>query len=225
MSKRYYPLFFDLEGKGVLVVGGGEVARRKVETLLDYNARISIVSRDLDGTIKGWVDEGKVRYLGSEFRDEFLRDMWVVIAATNDKGLNHRVSESARKKGLLVNAVDQPEDCNFIVPSIIHRGDLVIAVSTSGKSPALAKKIRRELEDRFGEEYALFLIFMGRLRKEILARGHSQKENQVLFQEVVDSPLLDALAASDRKRIHTILREILPGDLPLAPLLEDPAKS
>jgi precorrin-2 dehydrogenase / sirohydrochlorin ferrochelatase len=223
MSKRYYPLFFDLEGKGVLVVGGGEVARRKVETLLDYDACISIVSRDLDGTIKGWVDHGKVRYLGSEFRDEFLRDMWVVIAATNDKKLNHRVSESARKKGLLVNAVDQPEDCNFIVPSIIHRGDLVIAVSTSGKSPALAKKIRRELEDQFGEEYARFLIFMGRLRKEILARGHSQKENQVLFQAVVDSPLLDALAASDRKRIHTILREILPGDLPLASLLEDPA--
>jgi len=110
--------------------------------------------------------------------------------------------------GLLINAVDQPEDCNFIVPSALRRGDLRIAVSTSGKSPALAKKVREDLEEHFGNEYESFLVLMGKLRKEILSRGLSQKENSRIFRELVESPILEAIGREEWGQVASILKRI-----------------
>ena len=147
----YYPVLLELESKNVLVVGGGKVAQRKVETLLEYGALLSIVSKELTDNLEVLVEVQKVHLLGDEFNDKHLDNIFLVVAATNDKQLNHRVSESAKKRGLLINAVDQPPDCNFIVPSIIKKGDLLISISTSGKSPALAKRLREEMETQFGK--------------------------------------------------------------------------
>ena len=149
----YYPVFLQLEDKIALVVGGGKVAQRKVETLLRCGASIHIISKVLTDKLKRLINSSDVRFLGEEMRDEFLDDAFIVIAATDDKKLNSEVSLRARNRGLLVNAVDQPADCNFIVPSIVRKGDLSIAISTSGKSPALAKRIRKELDGQFGNEY------------------------------------------------------------------------
>ena len=121
-----YPIFLQLEDKIALVVGGGRVAQRKVETLLKCGAVIHIISRVLTDKLKELIDSNKVRLLGEVMRDEFLDDVFIVIAATDDKELNSRVSEIARNRGLLVNAVDQPADCNFIVPSIVRKGDLTL---------------------------------------------------------------------------------------------------
>ena len=140
---------------------------------------------------------------------------FLVVAATDNPSLNRRVSEVARRKGLLVNAVDQPSDCNFIVPSILKRGDLVIAVSTSGKSPALARSIREALEGVFGEEYEALLVLMGRLRGEILARGRSPEENKEVFQEVIRSDILAAIRENDMEKIASLLSEIL--EKPISP--------
>ncbi|MBW2096406.1 MAG: bifunctional precorrin-2 dehydrogenase/sirohydrochlorin ferrochelatase [Deltaproteobacteria bacterium] len=153
----YYPIFLNLSYKKALVVGGGLVAQRKVETLLEHGASTSVVSQKLTVRLKELAEEKKIQYLGPEFSEEYLDDMFLVIAATDDQELNHRVSLCAQERGLLVNAVDQPEDCNFIVPSIVRRGDLQVAISTSGKSPALARKLRQELEVQFGEEYEKLL--------------------------------------------------------------------
>jgi precorrin-2 dehydrogenase/sirohydrochlorin ferrochelatase len=114
---------------------------------------------------------------------------------------------------LLINAVDQPSDCNFIVPSIVKRGDLLIAISTSGKSPALAKKLRKELEVQFGGEYETFLTLMGCLREEILSMGLSQGENSRILNEIVDSDILKSLVQGDIVGVDSTLRRILPGDL------------
>jgi precorrin-2 dehydrogenase/sirohydrochlorin ferrochelatase len=132
----------------------------------------------------------------------------MVIAATDDAALNRQVSRATQEMGLLINAVDQPEDCNFIVPSALRRGDLRIAVSTSGKSPALAKKVREDLEEHFGSEYESFLVLMGRLRKEILSRGLSQKENSRIFRELVGSPILEAIGREEWGQVASILKNI-----------------
>ena len=204
----YYPIFVDLEGKNIVVVGGGRVAQRKIETLLEYGAVVHLIARDLTPALSRYTKAGDIRLLGQEFRENYLSDVFMVIAATDDPLLNQRVSRSARDKGLLINAVDQPSECNFIVPSILRRGDLLIAVSTSGKSPALAKKIRERLEDKFGSEYELTLVLMGRLRKEILSRGLSQEENRRIFRELVDSDILEAIGKKDWNEIAAIFNRI-----------------
>ena len=216
----FYPVCIELEGKTVLVVGGGRVAQRKVETLLKFGASIRIVSRKLTNKLKGLVESKEIHHIGEEFRDEHLDGAFLVIAATDDERLNHKVSESAQKRHLLINAVDQPSECNFIVPSIVNRGDLLIAISTSGKSPALAKKLRKELEVQFGGEYETFLTLMGCLREEILSMGLSQDEKSRIFNEIVDSDILKSLAQGDIAGVESTLRRILPGDLAITKCLK-----
>jgi precorrin-2 dehydrogenase/sirohydrochlorin ferrochelatase len=217
----YYPILLDLGGKKALVVGGGRVARRKVEGLLEFGASIGIVAKDLASELKTLVDSGTIRLLGQEFEDRNLDDVCLVIAATDDRKLNHQIAEAARKRGLLVNAVDQPSDCNFIVPSVLKRGELLIAISTSGKTPALAKKIREELDGQFGTEYETFLDLMGRLRKEILAMGLSQEENRGVFHEMIESGILEAISENDPAKVRSILSEILPHGIDIRKIIND----
>jgi len=217
----YYPVFLQLEGMTALVVGGGAVARRKVETLLEFGAKVSIVSRELTPELRTLVDRGDIRFLGQEMEDLFLNDVSLIIAATDDPALNHRVSQAARARGLLVNAVDQPADCTFIVPSIVQRGDLLVAISTSGKSPALSKKIRKKLEAAFGDEYAEFLALMGKVREAILAMGLPQRENSRIFHEIVDSDMIDALAHKDDEAARAILKKILPAGMDIEQILKE----
>jgi len=217
----YYPVFLQLEDKIALVVGGGKVAQRKVETLLRYGASIHIISKVLTDKLKQLVNSSEVRLLGEEMRDDFLDGVFIVIAATDDKELNSRVSAIARKRGLLVNAVDQPADCNFIVPSIVRKGDFSIAISTSGKSPALAKKIRKELHGQFGNEYEAFLNLMGGLRKKVLAMSLSQEENSRIFHEIVEGGIIQALAQNDLDKVESSLARILPQEINIKDLLSD----
>ena len=211
----YYPVFVQLEGKKVVVVGGGNVAYRKVLALLECGAAIHLAGRELTQALKQMVENEEIHFLGQEFKDEYLNHAFMIIAATDDKDLNHHISTCAREKGVWVNAVDQPPDCDFIVPSILKRGDLQIAISTSGKSPALARKIRKRLEAQFGPEYETFLTMMGRLRKEILSLGLSQKENSRIFQKIVDSDLLENFSDGFSRGMEEYLKIILPEEVNL----------
>ena len=205
----YYPILIQLKGMKAVVVGGGVVAQRKIDTLLAYHADVHVISRELTPKLRKYLEEQRIKLCGHEFEDSHLDGAFVVIAATDDPLLNRRVSKKASARGLLVNAVDQPTDCNFIVPSVLRRGDLLVAVSTSGKSPAFAKKIRLELEGQFGDEYGSFLVLMGRLREEILEKELSQDENKQIFHQLVNSPILDAIAEKDWNEVATILNRIM----------------
>ena len=216
----YYPIFLDLTNKKTLVVGGGLVALRKVETLLNYGASVSLVSRELTPRLKELVEGRRARYVGPEFHEKHLKGIFLVIAATDDAVMNHKVSLRAQERGLLINAVDQPDDCNFIVPSIMRRGDFQVAVSTSGKSPALAKKIRQKMELEFGDEYEKLLLLMGDIRKVILSEGLPQGQNRQLFKKIIESDILEAIANKDRDRIKTILKSILGDRFDRVPILE-----
>jgi precorrin-2 dehydrogenase/sirohydrochlorin ferrochelatase len=216
----YYPIFLDLKDKEILVVGGGKVAERKIEALLTCGAKIKVVSSKITDRLNKIVEVYGLRYFNEEFRKKHLEGVFLVIAATDDGTLNHKISKMAKKKGLLINAVDQPPDCNFIVPSVVKKGDLLIAISTSGKSPALAKKLREQLDKQFGNEYKDFLVLMGCLRKEILAKGLSQKENSRIFHEIVESDILDALAREDWNRVESTLSRNLPDSFALKECLK-----
>ena len=206
---RFYPILVDLQGKKALVVGGGKVAQRKIESLLEHGATVQVVAKELTASLEELRRAGRIEFLGEEFSETFVDGVFVVFAATDDAALNRRVSRTAQQRSLLVNAVDQPADCNFIVPSVLSRGDLVIAVSTSGKSPAFARKVRVELEQSFGEEYGLFLNLMGNLRKEILRLGLSQEENKSTFEDLVTSDLLTAIREKNWDLASQIIEKVL----------------
>ena len=204
----YYPILLDLREIKAVVVGGGQVAQRKIETLLKYKAEVCVIAKELTPDLKMHLAADRIKWIGKDYDEQDLDGALLVIAATDDTLLNRRVSGDAKRKGILINAVDQPADCTFIVPSILERGDLLIAISTSGHSPMLAKKIRRTLETQFGKEYALFLRLMGRLRKEILAQGFSQDENRRIFQDLVESPILEAIGQERWDAVASMIKEI-----------------
>lgn len=210
---KYFPVMLAVEGRRVLVVGGGKVAERKVETLLEYGAEVLLVSREVTPALQALAESGRIHYLGQAYEPSCLSGAFLAVAATDDAELNHVVSEDAQARGILINAVDQPADCTFILPSIVKRGDLVLAVSTSGRSPATAKRIRRSLETLFGPEYALFLRMMGCIREAVMALGLTQEENSRVFHELAGSRALEAIGRGAWPEVEAILAGILPGGL------------
>jgi precorrin-2 dehydrogenase/sirohydrochlorin ferrochelatase len=206
---RYYPVFLDLQEASCLVVGGGQVGERKVKTLLSCGAKVHLVSLNLTPSLEEEVRQGRVRLLGPEFLPEHLEGMFLVIGATDDPEVNRRISLEARSRNLLCNIVDKPRECNFIVPSQVHRGDLVIAVSTGGRSPALAKKIRQDLEILFPDIYSIYVTLLGRVREYILEQGFTQAKNQKIFESLIESPILEGLRRGDREDLTKQLMGLL----------------
>ncbi|WP_045219844.1 precorrin-2 dehydrogenase/sirohydrochlorin ferrochelatase family protein [Desulfonatronum thioautotrophicum] len=212
---RYYPILLDLHDKACLVVGVGQVGTRKVRTLLSCApGRLRIVdTREPDACWRELIEQGLVEYQVRSFSPEDLDGCFLVIASTSDEALNWKISRMCAQRGILCNIVDQPEKCSFILPAMHSQGDLTIAVSTSGSSPALAKKIREDLGACFGPEYARFLAIMRRLRPILLELGLPTATNTALFRELTQSQLLDAVQSGDDSRILEVLRRHLPESL------------
>ena len=211
----YYPIFLDLENQNVLVVGGGEVAERKILNLLRYGCRIHVVSPELTSQLEKLVAEKKIQHIPEQSLNEAMSEVYMVIAATDDPVVNGQIASLAKEQGLLFNAVDQPRDCNFIMPSIVKSEDLQIAISTGGKSPALAKKIRKEMQTQFGSEYGSFVKLLGMLRTEVLARGDRPSKNKRTFENLVNSDLLELIRKGDIDGIRAALRSILGKSFPV----------
>jgi len=210
----YYPVFLDLSGKKTVVIGGGTVAERKIEKLLECRALVHVISRELTPELHIRSKKGDIKHIGYEFDEGSFEDAFLIIVATDDKTLNQLVSGIARKRNILVNVADQPEECNFIVPSVIKRGDLQIAISTSGKSPAMAKKIREALSSQFGAEYESFLNMMANIRKQLLSEVTSGQEDRArIFHELVDSGLLESIKKKDLSGVASELQGILKKDI------------
>ena len=206
---KYYPIHLDIRDRNCLVVGGGAVGTRKVNTLLTCGARVTVVSPAPAPQLKKLAAEGSIILRARAYRSADLKDMFLVIGATDDEKLNRQISEDAEQISILCNIADRPEACNFILPSVVQRGDLVITVSTSGQSPALAKRLRRKLEEQFGEEYADFLLLMGAIRKKLLGQAHEPEAHKALFNQLIDSDLVELLQQSKKEEINLLLYEIL----------------
>jgi precorrin-2 dehydrogenase / sirohydrochlorin ferrochelatase len=164
VDRLYMPLYVRFEGKRCLVVGGGKVAFRKVEALLGSGAVVTVVSPRATRSLAEAAKRDALQWWKRTFRESDMEGMWFVVAATSNRVENERVFRLAEDEKILCNVVDQPDLCSAIFPAVVERGDLQIAVSTSGTSPAMAAVIRRELDDQFGEEYALALEILAKLR-------------------------------------------------------------
>ena len=206
---RYYPIHLDIKNRNCLVVGGGAVGTRKVNTLLECGARVIVVSPNPTSQLTKLASKGAIRLTRRAYRSDDLDGAFLVIGATDDESLNQQISNDAALTHTLCNIADRPEACNFILPSIIQRGDLVITISTSGKSPALAKQLRQKLETQFGKEYAQFLLLMGAIRKKLLGRAHEPEAHKTLFNQLIDSDLIQLMQAGKTEEINSLLYKIL----------------
>lgn len=202
MTNLFYPIFLNLNKQKCLVIGGGKVAERKVNSLLECGAQVKVVSPEITEKLKEMVKSGTIEHICRKFCSSDLDDVFLVISATSDEDLNNKIAQECRKRNILVNVVDDPEKCSFIVPSVVRRGDLSIAISTSGKSPALAKKIRQELEAYFGPEYGEFLEIMGEIRKKILTEIPSQEERKKVFNKLIQSDILELLKRGNKQLVE-----------------------
>ncbi len=206
---QYYPINLDIKNRKCLIVGGGAVGTRKVNTLLECGARVTVVSPEPTPQLTRLASAGSITLEKRDYRSDDITGMFLVIGATDDESLNHQVSKDAEQAHILCNIADRPEVCNFILPSIVRRGDLVITVSTSGKSPALAKRLRKQLETQFGQEYADFLLLMGAIRRKLLAQAHEPEAHKDLFHKLIESNILNLMHAGKKEDVNMLLYKIL----------------
>ncbi len=208
----FYPALLDLRGRLVLLVGGGRVAARKLTSLLEAGARVRLVAPELCPETRERVGAPGVELRQRGFEAGDLKGAWLVISATDDETLNRAVAQAAERARVFVNVVDVPPLCSFIVPAVVRRGELTLAVSTGGASPAAAKRLRQELQKQFGPEWGVYLAILRAARQKLTALGRPAEQNRPLFYALVDSELLARVAAGDAAGAEAVLARVLgPG--------------
>lgn len=185
-----YPVNLRLAGKKCVVVGGGEVASRKVASLLECGAKVTLISPAVVPGLAELIDQNKIECLCRPYQPGDLAGAFLVIGATDDEQVNRQVASEAQEQGILVNAVDDPPYCSFYVPAVIRRGPLCISISTTGTSPWLARKLREELAEQYGPEYGVLLEIMGEARAEVLRRVADPGLRRRIFKELGELELL-----------------------------------
>ena len=213
MAVKYYPINLDITNKRCLVVGGGDVAERKVQRLLECGARSVVIGKTLTPGLEAMKRNGRIDHIDDDYDESYINDAFLVIGATDCDNINADMAKIGRDRGILVNIVDDPDKCDFILPSLFQQGDLIIAISTSGKSPALAKKLRQEMEGKYGPEYNTLLDILGKLRERIMIRGHSSDDNKRTFESIVNSDILHFIREKDWDRVKTIIHDATDEDI------------
>jgi precorrin-2 dehydrogenase/sirohydrochlorin ferrochelatase len=202
---KYYPIFLDIRGKICVIVGGGEVAARKAERLLDCGAKVFIISPKLSPALAALKEKSLICHIAAAYSGDLIQGAALVIGATDDEKTNAKISSDARSKGIPVNIVDDPQKCDFILPSVVQRGDLAITIGTGGKSPALARHLREELEAKYGEEYKIFLNILGNLRVKMEKNAGVGKD---WFESMLAAGILDSIKNKDIKKVKEIVQKI-----------------
>jgi siroheme synthase-like protein len=200
----YYPLFLSIKGRKCVVVGGGRVALRKVGVLLEHGANVEVISPDLCAELAELARSGEICAVAREYRVGDLKNAFVAIAATDNSEINQSVVAEARRRAVLVNVVDDAENSDFIAPSYLRRGEVAIAISTGGTSPALARKICSRLQKELGSEYASLVHLVGEVRAEV--RQQKMEIDSDVWQEALDIDLLlDLLRQGKKEEARAVL--------------------
>ncbi len=205
----YFPVYLQLSGRPVVVFGGGAVAERKIQSLSAAGAEVTVVSPKITKNLEALVKQGRLKHRPRSYRRGDLSGFILAFAATDDEPINARIAQEAAAGGLLVNVADKPELCSFILPSVLTRGDLIVAVSTSGQSPALAKKIRQDLESYFGPEYEEYLQMMARVRERAMKEINEASRREALYRTILDSDLLKWLRSGERGKAQLFIEQAL----------------
>ncbi|MDQ0215870.1 precorrin-2 dehydrogenase/sirohydrochlorin ferrochelatase [Oikeobacillus pervagus] len=195
----YYPIMINLQEKKVVVVGGGKVAERKVLHLIESHADVTVVSPNMTKTLRVMSEQHQITWLRKYFEEDDLRDAVLVFAATNDSEINEKVRKSAQPQQF-VNVVDQPKKSDFHVPSMVRKGRLNIAISTTGASPILAKIIKKDLESKYGEEYEEYLDFLYEARQQIILEVKDSAMKRQLLSAIASPEFLESDQRNERLR-------------------------
>jgi precorrin-2 dehydrogenase/sirohydrochlorin ferrochelatase len=218
LAMALLPIFVEVGDRPVLVVGGGAVALRKVEGLRKAGASVTVISPRLTARLKKLADQGALRHIERRYRPGDMGGFSLIYAATDDAALERKLFAEAQRLGLMINVAGQPELCSFIVPASIRRGDLLVAISTAGASPALARRLRQQLELALGPEYEALVDLMGRARRrlrESLCDGRSRMRR---LNALADSEIGECLRRHDLERVDRLLAEHLGEGFDLAAL-------
>ncbi|HXY23727.1 MAG TPA: bifunctional precorrin-2 dehydrogenase/sirohydrochlorin ferrochelatase [Candidatus Acidoferrum sp.] len=190
-------MFLKLTGRACLVVGAGAIGESKIASLLEAEGKIQVVAPKASEQVQGWAEEKKIEWHAREWQPDDLDGMFLVVGATSSTELHQRIFEEAQRRGVLCNIVDVPDLCDFYYPAVVQRGALQIAISTSGQSPALAQRLRKELEDEFGPEYEAWLDHLGAEREKLFASIMDPEGRKHLLHDLASA---EAFKAFVRKR-------------------------
>jgi precorrin-2 dehydrogenase / sirohydrochlorin ferrochelatase len=193
-----FPMFLKLAEKHCLVVGAGKVGEPKIGSLIDTGARIHVVAIAASDTVREWADAGKIQLDLRAFSEEDLDGKFLAVVATASNNLNELIYREANRRGVLCNVVDVPDYCDFFYPAVVRRGDLQIAISTAGKSPSLAQKLRQQLERQFGPGYAEWLEQLGETRRLILASDLDKERKLELLHSLASREAFEAVLAESQ---------------------------
>ncbi len=205
MSK-FYPIYLNVKGKKCVIIGGGKVAYRKACSLREAGADTVVVSPEFCSEI---VDDGGFDLVKESYDERFLDGALLAIASTDNESINQKVALDAGKRDIIVNVVDYPELCSFIVPSTISRGDLCLSISTGGASPAVSKRIREELEGMFGVEYEGYLILLNKMRDVAMSDVKDKAKRRKILKRLAEKDILDIVKGKGVKDAEVKMREII----------------
>jgi siroheme synthase-like protein len=198
----YYPIYLDIEDRDVLIVGGGNVCARKAETMMKYGARVTIVSPECTDEIEQWAAQKALLVRRKTYEEGDLEGASIVIASTDDQCINARVARDCRRRKIPVNVVDVTHLCEFIVPAIVEQGSIQIAVSTGGKSPALARTLKEDLQKFVGPEYDEVNRILGTLRAAAKKTLPTDVDRKRFFDSIIAQGILDMLRDGRRREAY-----------------------
>lgn len=201
----YYPIYIDIEDHDVVIIGGGNVCARKAETMMKYGARVTVVAPEFTREIEGWAREGRLALKRKTYDASDLDGATIVIASTDDTSVNEQVAADCRTRRIPVNVVDVTPLCEFIVPAIIESGSIQIAVSTGGKSPALARTLKEDLQRFVGPEYAEVNDVLGTLREGAKRVLPTDVDRKRFFDGILAGGILDLLRQGKRREAYDII--------------------
>ena len=211
-----YPMFVRLQGARVVCVGGGAVAARKVDSLLEYGADVVVIAPEACDRLRALADEGAIAWERRAYGAGDFDGARLAIVATSNRTVNEAASAEADEKNILLNVVDDPEMCSFLVPSVVRRGQLQVAISTNGAAPSVAREVRRDLEQRFPAWWEAYIDLLAELRMLVKCRVHGSSDRRaVIFEKIRSSDIGDRIARGDTITAEQAYQEIV------APLVEE----
>jgi precorrin-2 dehydrogenase/sirohydrochlorin ferrochelatase len=196
-----FPIFLKLEGKPCLVVGGGPIAEGKITGLLRSGARVTVVSPELNAALASYAGSNSIAWKKRSFEVTDLDGVFMVVAATSSFAANALVYQEADRRGILCNAVDQPQQCHFYYPAVVDRGPLQIAISTAGLSPSLAQRLRKELEVEFGPDYEQWVEWLGRVRSALMRQGSDFENRRRILARLASREVFNRLKAVGHRKL------------------------
>ncbi len=204
-----YPINLDLRERLCAVIGGGSVALRKARTLLQAGAKVTVIAPVLTAELARLAESGQLRWQAKQYADGDLKNFFIVICATNSPAANVRAASEAKREGALVNVAEPSQLSDFTVPAQVRRGDLLLTVSTGGKSPALARQLRRELERDFGDTYGAWLERLTILRGEMKSRLDNSQARETFWRQAMDAAVLELVKQGELKRAEARIRDAI----------------